>query len=335
MTDNQAETAQPKKKRKRWVRGLLIAVAILLLLFVVIPYFIPVPPLAGLVAAEQLADADSQFAEVAGLRFHYKLKGAGEPFIVLLHGFGASLYSWRDVMEPLSRLGTVLAYDRPAFGLTARPLVWTGENPYAPAAQVGQLIAWLDRLGVQKAILVGHSAGGTLAAETALRYPERVQALVLVDPAVYASGGLPEFVRILAQFPPFRRLGPLLVRSIGEGGIDFLKSAWHDPAKITPEILEGYRKPLKVLDWDAALWEFTLANGSGDLAARVTQLAVPTLVITGNDDQIVPTEQSIRLASQIPGASLLVIPECGHLPQEEKSAEFLKATNGFLAALTP
>jgi len=335
MTDNQAETAQPKKKRKRWVRGLLIAVVILLLLFVVVPYLIPVPPLAGLVAAEQLADADSQFAEVAGLRFHYKLKGAGEPFIVLLHGFGASLYSWRDVMEPLSRLGTVLAYDRPAFGLTARPLAWTRENPYALPAQVGQLIAWLDRFGVQKAILVGHSAGGTLAAETALRYPERVQALVLVDPAVYAGGGLPEFVRILAQFPPFRRLGPLLVRSIGEAGIDFLKSAWHNPAKITPEILEGYRKPLKVVDWDAALWEFTLANGSGDLAAGVTQLAVPTLVITGDDDQIVPTEQSIRLSSQIPEASLVVIPECGHLPQEEEPVEFLKAASSFLAALTP
>jgi len=170
-------------------------------------------------------------------------------------------------MELLSRLGTVLAYDRPAFGLTARPLTWSGENPYAPAAQVSQLIAWLDHLGVQKAILTGHSAGGTLAVETALRYPDRVQALVLVDPAVYASGGFPGFVRFLAQFPPFRRLGPLLVRSIGENGIDFLKPAWHDPAKITPEILEGYREPLKVVDWDAALWEFSLANGSVDLVS--------------------------------------------------------------------
>jgi len=65
-----ASTIDPRQKKKRWLRGLRIATAILLLLFVVVPYLIPVPPLAGLVAAEQLADADSQFADVAGLRFH-------------------------------------------------------------------------------------------------------------------------------------------------------------------------------------------------------------------------------------------------------------------------
>jgi pimeloyl-ACP methyl ester carboxylesterase len=191
----------------------------------------------------------------------------------------------------------------------------------------------LDYLQVPEAILVGNSAGGTIAVEMALRYPERVQALILVDPAIYDSGGIPWFVRALIQFPPFRRLGPLLVRSIASNGIELLKSAWHDPTLITPEILAGYQKPLQVEDWDRALWEFTLVNGDNGLDGRLKELKVPTLVLSGDDDRIVPTTQSVRAASEIPGAKLVVIPNCGHVPQEEKPQEFLSALEEFLADL--
>ena len=94
-------------------------------------------------------------------------------------------------MEPFSQLGTVIAFDRPAFGLTERPLEWEGQNPYSPEAQVELVIGLLDHFGVDQAILVGNSAGGTIAMQAALTYPERVSALVLVDPAVYNGGGAP------------------------------------------------------------------------------------------------------------------------------------------------
>ena len=79
-----------------------------------------------------MADPDSRFIELNGLNVHYKQAGSGEPLIVLLHGFSASTFSWREVMQPLAAFGTVVAYDRPGFGLTERPLgdeLKTGREP--------------------------------------------------------------------------------------------------------------------------------------------------------------------------------------------------------------
>jgi pimeloyl-ACP methyl ester carboxylesterase len=86
-----------------------------------------------------------------------------------------------------------------------------------------------------------------------------------------------------------------------------------------------------VADWDRALWEFTLASRDLKLSRRLEELRLPVLVITGDDDRIVPTAESLRLAEEIPGAQLAVIPDCGHVPQEECPQRFLQAVQGFLA----
>jgi pimeloyl-ACP methyl ester carboxylesterase len=320
---------------KRLARIVLILAAVVLLVLLVGPFLIPVPPLAGAVPPAQLADPDSRFADVNGLQVHYKIAGQGEPVLVLLHGFAASVFSWREVMTPLAEIGAVIAFDRPAFGLTERPMPgeWQGENPYSPEAQAELTIALMDELGVGKAVLVGNSAGGTMAVLTALRHPERVEALVLVDPAIYYGGGSPGWLRPILRTPQMRRLGPLFARQIQKWGEDFARSAWHDPAKLTPEMWAGHTKPLRAENWDRALWEFTLASHPLGLEERLGELQVPTLVITGDDDRIVPTEQSVRLAGELPNADLVVIPSCGHVPQEECPEAFLEATKSFLTKL--
>lgn len=317
-------------KKKHLLRAFGIVLAILLLLVLVGPFLIPIPPLEGTAPAEQLADPDSKFIEVNGLNVHYKTFGKGEPVFILLHGFGASLFSWREVMTPLAEYGTVIAYDRPAFGLTKRPLEWEGKSPYSPQSQVELVIGLMDALRIKKAILVGNSAGGTISMQTALQYPERVQALVLVDPAVYAGGGAPAWVRPLLKTPQMKRVGPLIARQIQARGPELIELAWHDPSKITPEIIEGYQKPLQAENWDKALWYLTVSSEESGLAERVNELTLPTLVITGDNDRIVPTEQSIRLADALPNAALVVIPQCGHLPHEECPAEFMQAVAEFL-----
>ena len=318
---------------KRWTRIALIVVGVLLCTVLIGPFLVPIPPLEGTLPPEQLADPDSQFVEVNGLQVHYKTMGEGEPVLVLLHGFGASLFSWHKVMEPLSKMGTVIAFDRPAFGLTARPLpgAWTGASPYSTEAQVELAVGLLDALGVERAILVGNSAGGTIAMLTALAHPERVQALVLVDPAVYAGGGSPALVRLLSNTPQMRRLGPWLTRRIQTWGRDLVGLAWHDPSRITPEDWAGYLKPLRAENWDRALWELTRASRPSNLAQHLAEIQVDCLVITGGDDRIVPTEQSIRLSRELPRAQLAIIPNCGHVPQEECPAEFLQAVKDFLS----
>ena len=156
---------------------------------------------------------------------------------ILLHGFGASEFSWREVMEPLSRSGRVIAYDRPAFGLTERPMEgnWTGTNPYSVQGNVELLDGLMDELGVDKAILVGNSAGGEVAAAYALEHPERVQGLVLVDPAV-GKGNRGHSLN--GQFLSWlhRKYGTSLlcwcVPIAGDMGNDTIRMAWHDPSRI-------------------------------------------------------------------------------------------------------
>lgn len=297
------------------------------------PFLVPVPPLENTVPAESLADAGSRFVEVNGINVHYKTYGQGEPVFILLHGFGASLFSWREVTAPLAEFGTVIVYDRPAFGLTERPLEWEGENPYSQQAQVELVVGLMDTLDIERAILVGNSAGGTISMLVALEYPQRVSGLVLVDPAVYEGGGAPAWIRPLLGTPQMRHLGPLVARQIQVRGPELVELAWHDPSRITPEIEEGYQKPLRVADWDKALWELTLASRESGLPERLAEFNLPVLVITGDDDRIVPTEQSIRLAGELPDAQLVVVPQCGHLPQEECPEEFLKAVRDFLSGL--
>ena len=320
---------------KRWHKLLLSLLFIFMVLILVGPFLIPVQPLENTVPPAQLADPDSQFIEVNDLTVHYKETGSGEPLFVLLHGFGASLFSWREVMEPFGQLGRVIAFDRPAFGLTERPMPedWNGQNPYSPETQVDLVIGLLDELGLEQAILVGNSAGGTVALNTALTHPERVQAVILVDAAIYAGGGSPAWARPILNTPQMQHLGPLIARQIQKNGRAFIESAWHDPFQITPEIFDGYEKTLLSENWDLALWELTAASHPLGLDERLGELSLPILVITGDDDRIVPTEQSLRLAQDIPGAELAVIQDSGHLPHEEQPDLFMDAVSKFLIGI--
>ncbi len=319
--------------KKKFLRIIGIILILLILVITIGPFLIPVPPLENTKTIEELKDTDSKFIELNGVNVHYKTWGEGEPVFILLHGFGASVFSWREVTEPLSKLGTVIAYDRPAFGLTERPLEWEGESPYGPQAQVDIVIALMDELKIEKAILVGNSAGGTVSMQVALQHPERVQALILVDAAVYAGGGAPAWSRSILKTPQMNHVGPLIARQLQAQGTEFLKTAFHDPSKITPEIFAGYQKPLQVENWDKALWQLTIASQESGLAERLTEITMPALVITGDDDRIVPTEQSLRLAKELPNATLSVIAQSGHLPHEESPLEFMQAVTDFLSTL--
>jgi pimeloyl-ACP methyl ester carboxylesterase len=317
---------------KPWKRNLAILVGILLLILFIGPFIVPIPPLEDTLPPKELAGPDSQFLEIDGIEVHYQSAGEGEPAFFLLHGFAASLFSWREVWEPLSQIGHVVAYDRPAFGLTERPMLedWGDVNPYTIESQTQLLIHLMDELEIEMAILVGNSAGGTQALYAYLHYPERVQALILVDPAIYTGGGAPAWSKFLLGTPQMRRIGPWLIRSITTWGESAIDLAWHNPSLVTPEVIESYKLPLRAENWDRALWEFTLASRELDLDTRLDEVSVPTLVITGDDDRIVPTEDSIRLAGEIAGAELVILPNCGHLPQEECPEPFLEAVRGFI-----
>lgn len=330
-------------RRRLWIAlGTFAGLSALALL--VGPFLVPVPPARATGAAQDFAFPDSEFIAVplgdSTVTLHVQRRGDGAPPLVLLHGFAASTFSWREVIGPLSERRAVVAFDRPAFGLTERPTReewgsaddWRTHNPYSSEAAVELTIGLLDTLGIERAVLAGNSAGGTVAMLAALQHPDRVEALVLLDPAVY-GGGRGAWQRRLFATPQMERLGPLLVRRIQAWGQEFGRSAWHDPARFTDDIWAGYATPLQVAGWDRALWEYTRAARPHGLEARLGEVTLPVLVITGDDDRIVPTAESVRLAGELPNARLVVIPNCGHVPQEECPAATLAAMEEFLAGV--
>ena len=195
------------------------------------------------------------------------------------------------------------------------------------------MLGLLDHFGAQQAILIGNSLGGAVAMQFTLAHPERVSALVLVDPEVY-NGGSPAWLRPLLATPEMRHLGPLIARQIEKSGPELIKTAWHDPSKIPAETIALYERPLQANNWDIALWDFTLATGTSDLPPHLKEFNLPTLVITGDDDRIVPTADTIRLAGELPEAQLVVIPNAGHVPHEEQPAAFMAAVQKFISTLS-
>lgn len=316
---------------KKWVRRIAIILGVLLLLLLIGPFLIPIPPLTDTVPPQTLAGADSQFITLPypgtdGLEIHYWDAGSGPRNFLLLHGFALNLYTWDETFDYFASQGRAVAYDRIPFGLSERPLPgdWQAQNPYTRAATVAQAITLLDKLGIDKVIVVGNSAGGLLAMQLALEHPERVEGLILAAPAVFSGNGSPPFAQALANTPQMKRVGPLIARLIGQ--VEF-------SGELTAVQKEQAAIGTRVNHWDKALWQYTIVTNQLDLSDRFDQLTQPTLVIAGDSDNFVPTEESIQLAGELPNAELVVLPNCGHLPQQECETAFLEAVENWLATL--
>jgi len=203
-------------------------------------------------AAAELWGDESAGLDVGDLEIHFVQ--AGDPqsgrLILLLLGFGASAWSFKENLSELSKSGHVVAFDRPAFGFSSRPEVWDGVNPYGFEHQLAIIDAFIDEFGAGKEVfLLGHSQGGSIAASYAEAYQERLSGLVLFAPAVLSGGGVPSGLAWLLEVPQINRLGPLLVSSIASSGLEILYTSYVDQSKITHATLAAYTQPLKISGW--------------------------------------------------------------------------------------
>ncbi len=285
---------------------------------------------------EQQLSLGSHFLDVNGFKVHYRLAGNGKPLVVLLHGSFLSIRSWRSVFDRLAEIVTVVAFDRPGFGLTSRPLPSraTGVS-YTPEAQSDLVIALMKKLGFNKAVLVGNSTGGTMALLTALRYPQHVDGLVLAGAMIYsgyATSEVPAFMKpvMKAITPIFSRLMKFLITRLYDRNI---RGFWYNKERLGSDVLSAFRSDLMIGDWSRAFWELFLETHHLRLDERLKTMSKPSLVITGEHDLTVKTEESIRLARELPDAELVVIPDCGHLPQEEQPDAFVLAVRKFLKTM--
>lgn len=324
-------------------RILAIIGAVVLALILVVPFLIPVQT-SGTATYKEVAGEGATFASAQGIDIYYEKTDfvcqdgndcSNPPVIFLMHGFGANTFSFREVTEPLSQLGDVIAYDRPGFGLSERPTSWEGENPYGSIGQdliLDQLIA--EFANGRDVILVGHSAGGTLAAQYVVDNKDAIQGLILISPAILSTGGSPSWLNWIYSIPQLDHLGPLLVSSIASSGMDLLNESWYDPELITDQVKAGYREPLSVIGWEEGFWEFNRAPRAFDIKDRLDEITLPTLLITGDSDTVVATADTEALADMIKDSVLFVIPQSGHLAQEETPADTMKAIQVVWSILT-
>jgi pimeloyl-ACP methyl ester carboxylesterase len=228
-------------------------------------------------------EPDSLFVTVDGVKTRYVVKGEGES-IILIHGFASSLYTWRQCLDPLSEHFRVIALDLKGFGYSDKP-----PSEYSIGEYVEFLSQFMDSIGIDKATLCGNSMGGLIAWRTALKYPERVDRLILVDAGGYPSErtGLPSFLK-LARLPGAGRLFSLIMTR--DRIRNSLESAYYDDSKVTEKAVDAYyyatrtkgamHAPLARMR--AGMTEIRKWEG------RIPELKLPTLIIWGNEDSWIP-----------------------------------------------
>ncbi|MES2585018.1 MAG: alpha/beta hydrolase [Pseudomonadota bacterium] len=286
----------------------------------------PDKPVSALTA--RWAQVPSQFMEVNGMQVHVRDEGPrDDPMpIVLLHGTSASLHTWDGWVQSLSGQRRVIRFDLPAFGLTGPD----PHNDYSIATYVRFVTSVVDKLGVKQFVLAGNSLGGQIAWGTALAQPQRVSKLVLVDAAGYAFQ--PTSVPIGFQIARLPALRVLMERVLPRGVVaSSVRNVYGDPGKVTPELVDRY-------------YELTLRAGnrkalayrmdqrlSGD-EAGIKTLKVPTLIVWGAKDRLIPLDNAKRFAADIAASKLVVFDDLGHVPHEEDAPKTVAAFKAFLAS---
>ena len=329
-----------KRFLKRLAKILGVIFILIILLLAVGPFLIPVAPLEGLASAQQVATNESKFITIPfsgtdGIDIHYMSNNTNAtddtPTFVLLHGSNFNSYTWTEVFDFFSQQGQVIAYDQIPYGLSEKLVAgdWSDRNPYSSVAAVDQLFLLLDELNVGHAVLVGNSYGATLAVQAAQAHPERVDALILVDAAVYVEEEMPAW---LFDLPQMRRLGPLFARQLGQSEA-FIRQTYLNPEQISDERMALTMIQTQVRDWDTAYWEYLRVWGldTPDYITRIPEIQQPVLVISGDSDAIVPVSDSQTLHSELPNSELVILPSCGHVPQEECPDIFEEAVGEWLS----
>lgn len=268
-----------------------------------------------------------EFLDLGGVRLYYYAagsRGAGEP-IVLVHGFPTSGHLWSDVVPQLPAGHRVVVLDLLGFGRSDPP----GAHPVDIRSHADRLIAVLDHLRINFACVVGHDIGGGIAQWAALRYPQRVSRLGLVNSVAFGGWPSREVKIARASLPLTRHLPPSWILSLVRAD---LMRGYIDQERGSHEV-DLYLRPFAHAAGRAALVAHLTALDCRDtdtLTPRLKDIVCPTSVVWGADDPFLPPELGSRLAAVIPGATLEIIPGARHFVPEENAGSVVAAIGALL-----
>lgn len=306
----------PVKTLKRIGLGLLIVISLCWAGLAAWAYWPGEPELP----VAQLAAAEDRFVEVAGVRLRYRewgLATADRPSLLLIHGFGNSLQSFRLLAPLLADCCHVVAIDMAGYGLSDKPVDFDYHN--GPQARV--LIAAAKKIGLVRVVYVGHSLGGAVALQAAVLDPA-ARGLVLLNPGIIRTG-VPKIVQV--TLPPLPRMSAKMFASREFRG-NFLRQSYIDPSIVTEQVIDDVMLAARTEGYMAGMTSLMKQYREGEEIVLARQVRVPTLIPWGDRDRNKPLQEADELQSMIPGSKLVHFANAGHYVHEE-------AADGVAAAI--
>ena len=273
------------------------------------------------------APPPSQFVDVAGMQVHVRDEGPRDDAVplVLMHGTGSSLHAWDGWVDALKDKKRIIRFDLPGFGLTGP----SPDNRYSVDIDVQVMFALLDKLGVQRCITGGNSLGGAVAWRAALAEPSRVEKLILIDAGGYPfhSTSVPIGFQLLRIPGVNWLLQHTLPRFLVEQGA---RNVFGDPDRVQPEMIERSIQLTQRQGNRRALIERARQRPTQNFASRIPELKLPTLIIWGGCDRLIPPEDAHRFHNDIAGSTLVIFDDLGHAPEEEDPQRSVEPVRTFL-----
>jgi pimeloyl-ACP methyl ester carboxylesterase len=267
----------------------------------------------------------SHFADIYGVRIHYQEKGTGTP-LVLIHGYTSSTYSWKDVFEPLAKDFHLIVVDLKGFGFSGKP-----DGDYTRRAQATLVAHLLEHLNIEKAWLCGNSMGGEVALNVALASPERVTGLILIDSAGVEIPGKESLAPGYLMVPGIGRILVALSLTRDKLVRQGLEKSFYDQTKVTEDRVANYYRPLKTRGGQLGALRARTQWSLFPVESELSKINVPTLILWGDQDQLIPLAAGHKLSSLIKDSRLVIFNNCGHLPQEEMPARTIDEITKFIA----
>jgi pimeloyl-ACP methyl ester carboxylesterase len=263
------------------------------------------------------------------LELHYETYGQGNA-IIFLHGLGGSLYTWRHLIGPLAPHNRLILFDLKGAGESPKPY----DDKYSMLDQAELIYRFILQNDLQHVTLVGHSFGGGVALLLALKFthrdPARLSRLILIDTIAYPQK-LPGVIRML-RMPVLGWLGLHLIPDKTKVR-NLMETLYYDDSKINWEDVEAYAAPLASPGAKHAFQQTArqiTPDHLDEIISMYPQIEIPTLIIWGREDRIIPLENGVRLHQAMRNSQLIVIERCGHDPPEEKAEKVIEIMQNFL-----
>jgi pimeloyl-ACP methyl ester carboxylesterase len=263
------------------------------------------------------------------IKLHQEEYGNGDP-VLCVHGLGANLFTWRHFVAPFSQKNKLILVDLRGFGASPKPL----DNHYSIEQHAEDIYQIISKNDLKNLTLIGNSLGGAISLLVALRLCEeesrRLARLVLIDAGAYKEY-LPGYLKLMRTF-----VGKLVVDLTPVNlAVKFvLKASYYDKSKVTEEQLRAYAEPLASKGGRHGLLETSrqcVPANSDEVVAKLGHITVPTLILWGRQDEVIPLIVGELLDQAIPDSTLEVFEQCGHVPQEEKPSETIASISRFLS----